>query len=512
MGEQKQNVSFASRRVYLLIPMGILMDVPMPLSQLESILEELPYNLQMDSHNFQHILTWQAKHNPAVPASYNVLYKHHRSHSWMSAQQCSGTAQLSCELTEEFKNISSEYSAFVQSIGGTQVLNSSVLRFAPLSQTILGPPEVNITSCPNCINVTIKLPTSHFRHKGKLQSLIDIYEELDYFITLKSQDGEHKRPRQKTTEEMFSTVIGELYPSRNYCVSVAITASLNKHSMPSPWKCVTADSEAQRQGYHEVAVAGAVCVALVLAAVLKCLHAAGFIFPKIFLPQTLACIRKLAYSTWVSEPESLASVEIIPREVKSKARGCRGSASDDSDSDSSDSDSSALCDQDYTRRAGPGGARAPQGCATRSALVQYSVNSSCEHSSSQAGDTPAAEPQPCQGHGEDPEGDGDTRSELLSPLCEGSSECFTIGLHTVLLGALEQDGHGSAAAAPAQEDAGGWHCDPALQAKLLEDTGSEQEAPCSNDFHEWQNSSSSSEESDSLDSDTEQHLTGYMRR
>ncbi|NXB03608.1 INAR2 protein, partial [Cnemophilus loriae] len=151
---------------------------------------------------------------------------------------------------------------------------------------ILGPPEVNITSCPNCINITMKLPASHFRDKGKLLSLIDIYEELDYDITLKSLDGEHKRPRQKTTEEVFSTVIEELYPSRNYCVSVMVTASLNKHSTPSPWKCVTAGSEA-RQGYHEVAVAGAVCVSLIIAAVLKCVHAAGFILQKISLPQTL---------------------------------------------------------------------------------------------------------------------------------------------------------------------------------------------------------------------------------
>ncbi|NWV90841.1 INRA2 protein, partial [Machaerirhynchus nigripectus] len=151
---------------------------------------------------------------------------------------------------------------------------------------ILGPPEVNITSCPNCINVTIKLPTSHFRHKGKLLSLIDIYTDLDYNITLKSLDGEHKGPRQKTTEEVFSTVIEDLYPSRNYCVSVEVTASLNRHSIPSPWKCITADSEA-RQGYHEVAVAGAVCVSLIIAAVLKCVHAAGFILPKISFPQTL---------------------------------------------------------------------------------------------------------------------------------------------------------------------------------------------------------------------------------
>ncbi|NXB24021.1 INRA2 protein, partial [Rhagologus leucostigma] len=151
---------------------------------------------------------------------------------------------------------------------------------------ILGPPEVNITSCPNCINVTIKLPTSHFRDKGKLLSLINIYGELDYNITLKSLDGERKRPRQKTTEELFSTVIGDLYSGRNYCVSVEVTASLNRHSTPSPWKCVTTDSEAQ-QGYHEVAVAGAICVSLIIAAVLKCVHAAGFILPKISFPQTL---------------------------------------------------------------------------------------------------------------------------------------------------------------------------------------------------------------------------------
>ncbi|NXT62427.1 INRA2 protein, partial [Chaetops frenatus] len=151
---------------------------------------------------------------------------------------------------------------------------------------ILGPPEVNVTSCPNCINVTIKLPTSHFREQGKLLPLIDIYKVMDYEITLKSLDGEHKRPRQKTTEEVFSTVIEELYPGRNYCVSVVVSSSLNRNFIPSPWKCVTADSETQ-QGYLEVAVAGAVCVSLVIAAVLKCVHAAGCILQKISLPQTL---------------------------------------------------------------------------------------------------------------------------------------------------------------------------------------------------------------------------------
>ncbi|NXI35352.1 INRA2 protein, partial [Galbula dea] len=150
----------------------------------------------------------------------------------------------------------------------------------------LGPAEVNISSCINCINVTIKLPTSHFRANAKQLSLTDIYEELDYVITLKTHDGAHKRPRQKTTEEVFSTVIEELYPNRNYCVSVVVTASLNKHSIPSAWKCVTTDSVAQ-QDHHTIAITGAVCFSLVLAGILKCMHAGGFILQNELLPLTL---------------------------------------------------------------------------------------------------------------------------------------------------------------------------------------------------------------------------------
>ncbi|NXH19464.1 INRA2 protein, partial [Bucco capensis] len=150
----------------------------------------------------------------------------------------------------------------------------------------LGPAEVNISSCLNCINVTIKLPTSHFRKNGKRLSLTDIYKELDYVITLKTLDGEHKRPREKTTEEVFSTVIEELYPNRNYCVSVMVTASLNRNYVSSAWKCVTADSVAQ-EDYHTVAIAGAIWFSLMLAGALKCMHAGGFVLLNKLLPHTL---------------------------------------------------------------------------------------------------------------------------------------------------------------------------------------------------------------------------------
>ncbi|NXT93127.1 INRA2 protein, partial [Anhinga rufa] len=150
----------------------------------------------------------------------------------------------------------------------------------------LGSPEVNISSCLNCINVTIKLPTTHIRNSEKLLSLLDIYEELDYDITLKTLDGEHKTPREKITEEIFNTVIEELYPNRNYCVSVMVTAFRSKHSTPSAWKCITADSVAQ-QDYHIVAIAGAICFSLMLAGALKCMHAGGCILQNKALPHML---------------------------------------------------------------------------------------------------------------------------------------------------------------------------------------------------------------------------------
>lgn len=60
------------------------------------------------------------------------------------------------------------------------------------SIAFLGPPEVKISSCVNCINVTIKLPTSHLIKNEKPWSLIHIYKDLEYTIILKTLDGEDK--------------------------------------------------------------------------------------------------------------------------------------------------------------------------------------------------------------------------------------------------------------------------------------------------------------------------------
>ncbi|KAM9245718.1 interferon alpha/beta receptor 2 isoform 2-T3 [Leptosomus discolor] len=493
--------------------METLMDGPMHFYQLERFLGGPPRNLQMESYNFQHILSWQAS-DPTVPTYYRVLYTDHRN--WKTAEQCSDITRLSCNLTDDFKDISTEYSALVQSFIGTEVLNSSILRFVPLTDTFLGPPEVNISSCQNCINVTIKLPTSHFRENEKLLSLIDIYSELDYGVTLKTLDGEHKGPREKTTEEIFSIVIDELYPNRNYCVSVMVTASLNKHSIPSAWKCIAADSVAvAQQDYHTVAITGAVCLSLILAGALKCLHAGGCILQNKSLPHILLFIRTLSYSPWRLESEEIASVEIIYKEVRKKANESSGGVSDEDDSDDSDSD--AISNHDYTRRDII--SRVPHSSDASNVFVQYSTNSTCDDSSSQASENPDTDPEDFEEREVDIEDDKDTSSGLLNPFSEvdcgyssrrRNSTCFTINLKTVLLGTSEENMNSSEALLSSQEDVVDWQCSRAFEGKLLDDTESVQKPRCHNGSCEWENSSHSSDESDS-GSDMDQN-TEYIRR
>ncbi|XP_061857711.1 interferon alpha/beta receptor 2 isoform X2 [Colius striatus] len=470
-----------------------------------------PHSLQMESWNFQHILTWQAKINPTVPTYYRVLYRDHRN--WYTAKQCSNITQLSCSLTDDFKDVHTQYSALVQSFIGTKAYNSSRLTFLPYTDTYLGPPEVNISSCLNCINVTVKLPTSHLRKNGKLQSLIDIYEELDYDITLKTLDGDHKTPRERTTAEIFNTVIEELYPSRNYCVSVMVTASLNKHSIPSTWKCVTADSAAQ-QDYHTAVIASAVCISLLLVGALKCLHVGGYILQKHSLPRTLVFIRTSPNSFWPFGHEEIASVEILYKEIRKKTNESSGCVSDEDNSDDSD----ATSNHDYTRREMI--SRIPQSSDTSKLHMEYCTKSNCaDDSSSQASENPGTDSENSEEHEVDIE-ENDASSELLNTFSERNcsylarrrnSACFTIKLNTVQLGNPEEDVDSSAALLSSQEDAFDWQHTQGFEVKLLDNTEDMQKRHCPNGSHEWQKSSCSSGESDSSDSDMDQN-TEYIRR
>ncbi|OXB68650.1 hypothetical protein ASZ78_014297 [Callipepla squamata] len=432
--------------------------------------------------------------------------------NWKIAKQCSRIVRPFCNLTDVFEVVHDEYFTFVQSFVGTEVFNSSLLRFSPFYNTFLGPPEFNISSCLRCINITLKLPSIHVRKDGKLLSLFDLYDYFDCEITLKTLDGEYKRSRQRFAEEPFSTVIEELYPNRNYCVSVMVTAPLNKNSIPSAWKCIITDSVAKKD-YHAATIAGAIFVSLILAVILKCMHVGGYILQKKSLPDTLVFMKTFTYLPCTLESEEIASVEIIYKEVKKKAEGSTGA-----DSDGDDSESDAMGDHDYARRGII--CRAPQSSDTSHVFVQHSTSSACDDSSSQMSQNPDDDPEVFEENEMDAEEEKDTDSELLTPLSQGnctyslrsrSDVCFTINLKSVLLGISEETTDSSAALLSSQEDAVDWQCAHAVESNLLDDTESMQKPHQLNSSDVWQNSSSSSSESDSSDSDMDPK-SEYIRR
>ncbi|XP_010721238.1 interferon alpha/beta receptor 2 isoform X2 [Meleagris gallopavo] len=495
------------------ISMEALMDGALHFYQLEEIPRGPVDNLQMTSNNFQHILSWQAQSDPTVPTYYRVLYKNQSN--WKIAKQCSRIVQPFCNMTDDFEVFSDEYSTFVQSFVGTEVFNSSSITFSPLSNTFLGPPEFNISSCLRCINITIKLPPTHLRENGKLLSLFDIYNYLDYEITLKAVDEKHKTSCEKITEDPFSTVIEELYPNRNYCVSVMVTASLNKHSIPSAWKCITTDSIAEKD-YQSITIAVAVCFSLILAVILKCMHVGGYILQKKTLPDTLVFMKTFTYLPCTFESEEIASVEVIYNEVKKKAEGSIGAVSNEDDSDDGESD--ATSNHDYTRRDII--RRAPQSSDTSHVFVQRSTSSNCDDSSSWVSQNPDDDPEVFEENELDAEEEKDINSELLSPLSKvnctyslrsRSNACFMINLKSVLLGISEETTDSSAALLSSQEDAVDWQCTHAVESKLLDDIESTQKPHHLNSSDVWQNSASSSSESDSSDSDMDPK-SEYIRR
>lgn len=150
--------------------------------------------------------------------------------------------------------------------------------------------------------------------------------------------------------------------------------------------------------------------------------------------------------------------------------------------------------------------------------MQYSTDSTCDNSSSQASENPDAAPEDFEEHEMDIEEDNSS-SELLNPFSEvncnyssrqRNSACFTINLKTVLLGTSEENVDSSAALLSSQEGPVDWQCTFDFEAKL-DNTESVQKLHCHSSSREWQNSSCSSDESDSSDSDMDQK-TEYIRR
>uniref|UniRef100_UPI0037E8DDD9 interleukin-20 receptor subunit alpha-like isoform X1 n=1 Tax=Semicossyphus pulcher TaxID=241346 RepID=UPI0037E8DDD9 len=152
-----------------------------------------------------------------------------RRMSWRPVASCSElTAGQTCDLTRTFKDPFDYYQARVKAFTSSQTSNWSESRnFQPVTDTVLGPPDVSVSGCGNCLLLQLKFPAT----EGLLK---DLYRKLVIQVK-RTRDGAQFVLSMPYTEQ---TVISYLQRGVEYCVSVSVSALVTSTSISSEPQCV----------------------------------------------------------------------------------------------------------------------------------------------------------------------------------------------------------------------------------------------------------------------------------
>ncbi|XP_040194829.1 interferon alpha/beta receptor 2-like isoform X2 [Rana temporaria] len=287
---------------------------------LVSAILQPPTNLTLVSKNFEHILTWDDPNNISV-IYYKVDYQD--GGTSVSSKSCSNITSRHCDLTKDFIDVVSRYFLQVRSFTDHEVSNIAVLSygFTPLEETTLGPALVDVVPCIHCINVSIHPPISHLWDEIKQHNVSmvsdEVYPYLEYTVHF-VDSAESSHTTKLTT--LNATVILNLRPNTNYCVSVDITSESNiVPNIQSPLKCAITGDVSRVDRTH--VILPAVCGSLLLVGLLLCLFAldkAGYIgMHRKFFPKMLKSLPQ-SESRYSGSNECISPTYIVPVEVVSK--------------------------------------------------------------------------------------------------------------------------------------------------------------------------------------------------
>ncbi|XP_038575692.1 interferon alpha/beta receptor 2-like [Micropterus salmoides] len=210
-----------------------------------------PSNVSISSFNMEHKLSFLP--GPGTPSNTHFTVEilkqtHLRKSLWRSVTGCSElTAGQTCNLTRAFKYPFSQYRARVQAFTSIQRSNWTVSeQFQPLSDTVLGPPDVSVSGCGNCLLLQLRVPTT--RGLQYHQQLRDLYRELVFHVQ-RTRDGAQFRLIVPYKEEIMITY---LQPGVEYCVTFSVTALFNTNSVSSKPHCAFTSPPLHRSSLYVV--------------------------------------------------------------------------------------------------------------------------------------------------------------------------------------------------------------------------------------------------------------------
>ncbi|XP_066477076.1 interferon alpha/beta receptor 2 isoform X2 [Tiliqua scincoides] len=493
-------------------------------------LETSALNLTMKSQGSEFILSWAPRNNTGTPTYYRVTYialgpsclthrtpnaiqskspernqlqsaasnKPKQSH-FKTAEECSNITNLFCNLTKEFTDFCKMYYIKVQQFteNGTK---ESALHFNPYTETCLPPAWFDIATCPNCINVTVKLSSS----------LLEIYHRFRYKVKVVKAGFTETPIDDYTRKESFHTVVGGLSPNTNYCISVDVSSSMTDQCTLSALKCIVTNSK-DKSGLVAFSVIGGIVMVLALIFSVIFLLKAGFVRLKEKWPEVLNIIPKFDNSLVPLDPKA-HNIQIIQ---KGKRKGTEYHSDDDYESGGEN-------DGGYTHHGLLH--KISKSCSKADSKEQLSIDSS-----SAASDCPLLDAANCElldAEVENPQCHSNEAESATSQTFSSTSElnftslpeseisgCLNINLNTVMVGIPDRNWDAGTTLSPYEEDAADLPelcVSDASEPRDFTERKDMQHSGVHNLSYAQQNSAGSGE-SESSDSETD-CIGEYMRR
>ncbi|XP_030642240.1 cytokine receptor family member b1 [Chanos chanos] len=310
-------------------------------------LDSLPalVNVSMESQNFNHILKW----SPGVGTPKGTVYKIFIRGGRDCRKDPLSTMNTKIDMSDCLNDPYCDYTLKVKATYGNRSSPVVTKYFQPFTETVIGPPMVNLTGLGDGLMVDIFLP-------ARMNRSHQFYKSLTFNV-------EYRRAEEEKGFNMKSDTtfnLTNLQPGQNYCVRVFPESSSNKNMIPSKWQCsLTSVIQPRKLAFLVGWVFGIVLTGLCFIALFGGLVYTGILCkPKQVLPTALRCIVHSYYLC----PEPIQVKPVFEVDVKQSAnpskpapgkslcqraggkdKDCRQVGDDDDDDDDDDEEEVENC-------------------------------------------------------------------------------------------------------------------------------------------------------------------------
>ncbi|XP_047673933.1 interleukin-20 receptor subunit alpha-like [Tachysurus fulvidraco] len=162
---------------------------------------------------------------------------------WRPVQQCTDVTQTECDVTEQTGDTEEEYYVRVRANGpeGRSEWTETDRRLR-LADTVLGPPQVNVSVVEGKLQVKLSGPFRWRKPEKKRQSMFNIFPHMFYNISVYNNSSKLEQHFLQTKKLLLH---GPLEYNTEYCVRAEVVSlSLHLTNIQSDWICIsTADGK-----------------------------------------------------------------------------------------------------------------------------------------------------------------------------------------------------------------------------------------------------------------------------